>query len=366
MRLGWLLAVLVAAVVLPSAAFGAAGLGGVTVVAGPDLQGPPPPGVSKQADALAFYPRVVTVHVGDTVTWQFNGFHTVTFAGPKRPYPFVVPFPAKQPSANDAAGSPMWWAGAAPVLGVSPLSILPQGSSTISSPAQVRSSGLLRVETATPKHPPAPYLLTFTRAGTYHFQCAVHTGMRGVVRVLPPSASVPSVAAQEQQGKLQFLRTVADVKRLNNSKPAVKLRVLVGVGHNSTGAEIASMFPSRLVVNVGDTVTFRNDDETDIHTVTFGPPKYTSQIEKNFIAPHGKQLILDPFGAYASDPPGGGITQYDGTNHGNGYVNAGLLFPKGSPAKAGPQAFKVTFTEAGVYHFECVIHQNMDGTIVVH
>ena len=119
-------------------------------------------------------------------------------------------------------------------------------------------------------------------------------------------------------------------------------------------------------VNVGDTVTFRNNDETDIHTVTFGPPKYTSQIEKNFIAPHGKQLILDPFGAYASDPPGGGITQYDGTNHGNGYVNAGLLFPKGSPAKAGPQAFKVTFTKAGVYHFECVIHQNMDGTIVVH
>ena len=92
-RLGCLLAVVVAAVVLPSAAFGAGGFGGVTVVAGPDLQGPPPPGVSKQADALAFYPRVVTVHVGDTVTWQFNGFNTVTFAGPKRPYPFVVPFP---------------------------------------------------------------------------------------------------------------------------------------------------------------------------------------------------------------------------------------------------------------------------------
>jgi plastocyanin len=27
--------------------------------------------------------------------------------------------------------------------------------------------------------------------------------------------------------------------------------------------------------------------------------------------------------------------------------------------------FQVTFTKPGTYHYECVVHTNMDGTIVV-
>jgi plastocyanin len=336
------------------------------VYAGPNLQGPPPPGTPKQADALFFYPKVVTVHVGDTVTWQFRGFHTTTFPGGKRPYPFIVPGGGKQPVVKDAAGQPFWWAGTAPLLGVSPLSILLQGASTISSPAQVRSSGVLRILTSTPKKPPAPFLLTFTKAGTYRYQCAVHPGMRGVVRVLPSSASVPEAAAQEHQGTLELQHTIADVKRLNTQRPTAKSTVLVGAGHNATGAEIAAFFPSRLLVNVGDTVTFRNADQTDIHTVTFGPEKLRARIEKNFVAPQGKRLLLEPLGGFPSEPQGSPIAQYDGTSHGNGYLNAGILNPRGAPAQAGPQTFRVTFTKAGTYHYECVIHEHMDGTIVVH
>ena len=37
--------------------------------------------VNPHGDALAFFPRVVTVHAGDTVRWDINGFHTVTFPG---------------------------------------------------------------------------------------------------------------------------------------------------------------------------------------------------------------------------------------------------------------------------------------------
>ena len=45
--------------------------------AGPPLQKP----IVPHGDALAFFPRAVTIHAGDTVTWQILGFHTVTFAG---------------------------------------------------------------------------------------------------------------------------------------------------------------------------------------------------------------------------------------------------------------------------------------------
>jgi plastocyanin len=365
MRLAFLVAAALGAVALIApTALGGVRSGGVTVVAGPNFTGPPPKGISQQADALFFFPKVATVHVGETVTWEFHGFHTATFPGPKRPYPFIVPLGGTQPAANDAAGDPFWWGGAAPVLGISPSSLLPQGPSSIAGPAQVRSSGLVRILTASRKHPPAPYTLTFTRPGTYHYECAVHSGMRGIVRVLPSSSSAPSPAAQQQQANVEMQRTIADSRKLNRSKPVSPLTVLVGVGRNATGAEIASMFPAKLSVHVGDTVTFRNSDETDVHTVTFGPAKLRLHIENTFIAPQGKKLLLNPLGAFASEPPGSGAVQFDGTNHGNGYLNSGLLFPKGSPAKAGPQTYQVTFALPGTYHYECVVHSNMDGTIV--
>jgi len=86
----WIVAVCSMALAWPALAFAAPAVGGVTVSAGPPLTAPPP-GVSPHADALFFYPRTVTVQVGQPVTWQFFGFHTVTFAGKRRPYPFFVP-----------------------------------------------------------------------------------------------------------------------------------------------------------------------------------------------------------------------------------------------------------------------------------
>lgn len=332
---------------------------GVTVFAGPPIQKP----VVAHADALAFFPRAVTIHTGDTVSWQLFGFHTVTFAGANRPYPFVVPS-GSQPTTNDASGAPFWWSGKLPVLAISPVTLLPQTGASISSPRQVRSSGLLRILTARPGHPPAPFVLRFTQPGVYHYQCAVHPGMRGVVVVLPASRTAPSPSTVAAASKQAFARAIADQRLLARTKPAEPLRVLVGAGDNATGAEVTSFFPSQLSINVGDTVTFVNHDQTDIHTVTFGPEKLRAAIEKGFAAPHGRQVLLNPLGALPSDPPAP-AAQYDGSNHGNGYLNSGILQPQGAPASAGPKSFAVTFTKAGVYHYECVVHANMDGTIVV-
>jgi plastocyanin len=357
-----LLALLVGVAAAPAAAFGATG---PTVYAGPNIQGPPPPGLNKQSDGLFFFPRTVTVHVGDSVTWQFRGFHTATFPGGMKPYPFVTPLKAKQPKVRDGSGQPLWWGGAAPVLAVSPLSLLQQGGDSISSPSEVRSSGLLRILTAKPNTPPAPYVLTFTKPGTYLYLCAVHPGMRGAVRVLPATLGIPSAATEAQESVVELDRAIADLKRLNGERPATKLTVDVGEGHNSTGAEIAAFFPGTLVIHAGDTVTFRNHDQTDIHTVTFGPERLRLQIEKTFVAPQGKLITINPLGAFPSEPPGGGTPGYTPSLHGHGYLNSGLLQPQGAPAKAGPQTFRVTFTKPGRYQYECVIHPHMDGTIVV-
>jgi plastocyanin len=350
----------------PSAALGVT-RPGVTVFAGPNLASPPA-GVSSQADALAFFPRAATVHVGDKVTWQFRGFHTATFPGSTQNvqnYPFITPLSGTEPVVKDARGESFWWAGVAPLLGLSPLSVLPQGASTISSPSQLRNSGLVRIFQSTANTPPKPYVLTFTKAGTYRYFCTVHRGMRGTVRVRPALAPIPSAAAHRQRGVTELQRVIEDAKRLNQSKPSTNLDVLVGAGSKATGAEILSFFPNQLAVKTGDTVTFRNADPTDVHTVTFGPEALRMRIENDFAAPVGGQILLDPLGAYPSEAPGSPTPQYDGTNHGDGYLNTGILFPPGSPATAGPQSFQVTFTKPGTYQYECVIHSKMDGTIVV-
>ena len=349
----------IAAIVVAGPATAARQAGGVTVFAGPPLRKP----VVAHGDALAFFPRAVTIHAGDTVTWQLFGFHTVTFPGAHRPYPFIAPS-GHQPAAQDSTGSPFWWAGKLPQLTVSPLALVPQGGATISSPGQVRSSGLVRILTAKPGTPPAPFSLTFTKPGVYHYQCAVHPGMHGVVVVLPATRAAPSAASEAAAAKQAVARAIADQRRLVSTKPTAPQRVLVGAGDNSTGAELTSFFPARLSINVGDTVTFVNHDQTDIHTVTFGPEAFRASIEKAFAAPKGRQVLLNPLGALPSEPPGAPV-QYDGTSHGNGYLNSGILQPQGSPASLGPKAFSVTFTKPGVYHYECVVHANMDGTIVV-
>ncbi len=335
----------------------------ITIFAGPNLAGPQA-GVSKQADALAFFPSEVTIRVGQSLTWQFRGFHTVTFSGATQSPPFIVPQAGSvQPALNDAAGSPFWWVGKAPRLLIDPSALVGQADPTISSNLDVRGSGLLRVLSATPAKPAAPYTLTFMKPGVYHYLCTVHQGMRGTVRVLARAQPANPVAVA-RHGANQLAAVLRELKGLDKQTPPDSQTVLVGAGARS-GAEIASFYPSSLTVKTGDVVTFTNNDPTDIHTVTFGPEPYTLAIENNLFQPEGNPPtpFANPLFVLSSEPPPVSPVPYDGTNHGNGYINSGTLFPQQAPT--GPHQYLVKFTKPGTYRYECVIHPNMDGTIVV-
>ena len=141
----------------------------------------------------------------------------------------------------------------------------------------------------------------------------------------------------------------------------------VAVGRTTPSLAVYEMFPSTLTINAGQTVTFSMAKEfrSEVHTVTFGPEKVRSGLEKNFITPlkgaARGTLGLAPRGVYPSDQPP--LPAYDGSNHGDGFFNTGVL--DNDPASPFPVSAQITFTKPGTYHYECVIHEHMDGTIVV-
>ena len=61
-----------------------------------------------------------------------------------------------------------------------------------------------------------------------------------------------------------------------------------------------------------------------------------------------------------ADPPGTTVS-YDGTNHGDGFLNSGVL--DGDSKTPFPQKFTVSFSKPGTYTFFCAIHPEMVGKI---
>ena len=158
-------------------------------------------------------------------------------------------------------------------------------------------------------------------------------------------------------------------------------------------------FPSNAEIKVGDKVRFYNPTHVgEPHTVTFifdnnsfadfsvpfvvgtnttfTPPNPAANAEPMTVpGPGGKTMIIannnrsfspsvvDSQGKVTYLPPNANYT-LTGTEK---YVNSGWMWPKGMapPGLAPIDSFTVTFSNAGTYHYMCVIHPWMDGTVKV-
>jgi plastocyanin len=316
--------------------------------------GGPAPAV-EEADLQAYYPRTTQVHVGDQVEFGFAGFHTVTFLPGASRTKDIVPLPIIEPTGagtypltNDAAGNPFWWGGAAPILGFNPDVAAPTASTTVDG-TQLVGSGL----------PSGPtFTVTFAKAGSFAFYCALHPHQRGLVKVLPAKRSLPSPDAQAAKGQAQLAADQANAVALDakvDARPPTSKTVLVGRGTKELS--LLGFYPHELHAHVGQTVTFKWASENEVHNVVFGPQPLLDSLRASLFG-----AFVDPVGGLPSEPPGSGTPVLTPDLHGNGFLNSGLL-PDSSPGW-GP-GFKVTFARAGTYHFECLIHDGMVGDVVV-
>jgi plastocyanin len=309
------------------------------------------------ADANEFFPSGTTVHVGDSVRFVPLGFHNVDL--PKkggRAIGLFVPTGQKVAGAVDAAGAPFWFNGLDqlgfnPVLGPSGF-----GKKFTYTGGKAVNSGLPLA--AKPK----PMTVKFSKTGSFTYFCDVHAGMKGTVRVLAKSKTVPSAKADAKKVKAQVTRDVAVAKTLSKKTAPAGTIDLGEAGKH--GVEIFAMFPASRTVPAGTTLTFRmTAGSREVHTATFGPgniedpASFIGKLAASLEAP-----VPDAAALYPSNPPPAAAA-FGPTTHGNGFWNSGFLDV--FSATPSPVASAVTFTTAGTYTYYCLVHPFMKGTVVV-
>jgi plastocyanin len=291
------------------------------------------------------------------VRWVFSKrvVHTVTFLRPGQKRPSLeVPDPAHPYTGfKDAAGAPFWFNGQ-PSLAIPPDHAFPQGGSSTDGTKYV-NSGLSA---------PAfkPYKVTFTKAGTFRYTCLVHPGMDGSVKVLAKGRPVPTAQADRLATAAEFAQAVARAARLVKFTPTGNNVV---AGHDGGNVSWFRFFPSTRSIRVGQSVRFSISSKSEIHTITFGPTPYRDALEKELIMaqpqpPGPPRLQFNPQIFLPSDPS---LPPYTGSNHGNGFLNTGVLDT--DPSSPPPASATVTFAKAGTFVFECTVHPGMEATIKV-
>jgi plastocyanin len=293
-------------------------------------------GINDPEDAnvavLSFLPAKIAVEVGTEVTWEWNGSepHSVTFLAPGQ----TLPDPGSDASlfAPTAADVGTYDGTAFVNTGLQPLG----------------------------PDAPAPFKLSFSKAGTYTYNCVIHPQMVGEVTVAEAGGTVDTakdVAERRADETAEYLKEGRDAKaELASAAPVTSKNAdgsttwTVKMGATTAHTDILAFAPTPAGIKAGDTVKFLNDSGAP-HTASFfgeGAEPITSP--------------LDP----KVDPPAPGPSPQ--TLSSAGFFNTGLLPPNAPPGSGPPEAvrsFEFKVPKAGTYGYVCLLHapSEMTGTI---
>lgn len=286
-----------------------------------------------------FLPTSITINEGDSVTWALGGnAHTIFFPADEKPPEMLVPGKAK----GETDWNPrIYFASGKSYNGSGPFS-----AGVIEPDFRLSST------------------VTFTKAGTYSYFCMFHSGMAGRVVVQPAGSKYPKTQAQYNQiGAQEARESFAAAKAQRNATRAVATKnpdgkttyTLSLVGSMPKKFTVLRFVPQVLTVKAGDTVTWKMEDPTEIHTVTFTSGKEVPPLEIFTPQQHPTTVVANPL---ALVPAGGKV--YGG----RGYFNSGIMDIN---TPQGVRSYSLTFTTPGRYQYTCIVHNDvgMRGTIVV-
>jgi plastocyanin len=315
----------------------------------------PPKGMIPHYEGPAYdasaYPRRIVIAAGDSLKVKVTGAPgDLTYVAKGDALPsYAAPSDALVAGAKDAAGADLWFNGQ-PKIGLNPAIGGPTGTKITGK--KTVTSGVLGLG------PAKTWKVKFPKAGTYKLVSAFHSGVKLTVVVKRHGAPTPSIGQDRKAIAKQLRATTKLARKLTQAKgPANAIQA----GSDAKGVATIGFYPAAKTIKAGESVTFEMSKRSiEFHNVAFGPEDYIGEQIKTFF---GEDGTLNPFVTYRSEQPGAPIT-FDGANHGNGFVNTGII--DANPASAFPSKETVTFTKAGTYTYYCVVHgPDMKGTITV-
>ncbi len=195
---------------------------------------------------MGYYPEILTIDVGDTVTWTIHSMepHTITFGPQAGPNPPTV------------------IGGAAP-----------EGGSTYGGHGTASSGFIMLGES---------YSLTFTASGVFPYHCALHPGMAGVVVVQPSGAPYPmSPGAVRATSRVQASLAISLAEKTAAAYAPPRATVVDGrrVLHVAAGLSPPMGAGARLVTPEGHTLGYATISEQT-------PTSATATVTLHNVAPH--------------------------------------------------------------------------------
>ena len=312
--------------------------------------------VSRGVMVNAFFPAALKIHTGDTVKWvvKTHEIHTVTFLAPGKTindYPIIIPAPANP---------------VGPLMFNPDVAFMAPPSGSLFDGTTYANSGILSTDPGNPTE----YSLTFTKPGTFDYVCVVHgVSMSGKVTVVAPSVKILSPALVNLVAKFEINRYKAQVGRvIEEAHRMIKSPVknpdgtktyTVYMGYSKGVIDLASFFPSKLVVHPGDTVNWvLSPSNMAPHTVSFlnGTP------DQELVTPYfpggnpPPLLIINPAVLF----PVNAASLLLPTA---GYINSGLMDPM-----QGPFSFSLKIGNfTGEVPYLCLLHDTsgMVGKLMV-
>jgi plastocyanin len=286
----------------------------------------------KGRQILAFLPNEIWIHAGDSVTWnvETDETHTVTFlvSGEARP-PFTVGCPGATPDDSNF-----------------------DGSSCVNGGPQVKGQS---------------FTVRFSTAGNFKLVCLVHANMTGLVHVLDPDEPLPhdqefydGRAAEQRRDLLRDTDQDHDADQ-ERHEHFHEHEVIAGAGEivatpgGSATISVVRFLHSPTFIHVGDTVEWSNSNPTEPHTITFGTEPANPM-------PPSANVKVDADGA-----------RHAVINSQTDSVHSGFIAPAPeeriglAQAPLGVTRFRVTFTQPGVFHYICALHDElgMVGKVIV-
>jgi plastocyanin len=317
-----------------------------------------------------FFPRRdVRVHRGDVLDFSWNrgsldGFHSVAFLKTGgSPEPLAIP--DSDDGASQIEANPLVFGPSDPTCGTASNPCSFNGSSRLNSGAQPTAPGnefFVKLDVA---------------PGTLNFYCEVHPGMKGSVTVVPDRAPRTDTEDVAEMAAAQFrsdTRAALEAEEDANHNSVVRNpdgthTATVTAGTATRYVEIVEMLPRRVHIDAGDKVKYVTTTIKDIHTVTFPRGHESDSVDPLLSFCEATPNDIPAVSPFACSSPLAFEThinpQPQGTNVISTVHSLGSSGIIATPPTPFPPSFAFSFPNAGSFEYQCRIHDNMVGTIVV-